>query len=296
MKYKKHGKNGKFQVQVWQDKQWKTLRANSKAFADFLIATGQTSTQYDASDPKPFAPKSYRDFMLYEAHFIAAATNFAKANRPGAYRIAKLYQKLTGKLHPKLKPAPHWYEKPIYYMGNHLNFYGHDQTIVWPQYSRIMDYELELGFVLAKPLYNASSEEALAAIGGFVVFNDFSARDTQMPEMQSGFGPQKSKHFANAISAEFVTADEILPRINSLSGTVTINGKPMAEVSSSGMQYTLGEALAHVSQGERLFPGEFFGTGTLPGGCGLESGIMLSKGDRISIAIAGIGRLSNVIG
>ncbi len=296
MKYRKHGKNGKFQVQVQEGKQWKTLRANSKAFAEFLAATGQTAEQYNAADPKPFAPKSYRDFMLYEAHFIGAATNFAKANRPGAYRIAKLYQKLTGKLHPKLKPAPHWYEKPIYYMGNHLNFYGHGQTIVWPKYSSVMDYELELGFVLAKPLYNASPDEALAAIGGFVVFNDFSARDTQMPEMQSGFGPQKSKHFANAISAEFVTADEILPNINALTGMVTINGQQVAEVSSAGLQYSLGEALAHVSQGEHLHSGEFFGTGTLPGGCGLESGVMLSKGDEITITIAGIGTLSNLIG
>ena len=53
-----------------------------------------------------------------------------------------------------------------------MNFFGHGAEIVWPEYSSVMDYELELGFVLAKPLYNASPEQAEAAIGGFVVFND----------------------------------------------------------------------------------------------------------------------------
>ena len=144
-----------------------------------------------------------------------------------------------------------------------------------------------LASFLARPLYNASEAEAEAAIGGFVVFNDFSARDKQMPEMASGFGPQKSKHFANAISAEFVTADEILPNINGLTGTVKINGKEIASVSTAGLRYTLGQALSHVSQGEHLYPGEFFATGTLPGGCGLENGKMLNKGDAITIAIEG---------
>ncbi|MBL4616374.1 MAG: fumarylacetoacetate hydrolase family protein [Robiginitomaculum sp.] len=296
MKFRKHKTANSNELQVFRGETWETVPINSALFSDFLTATGQSKTDYDPADIKSFVPKSYRDFMLFEQHFINAATSFAKANKPGAYKVAKLYQKLTGKLHPKLKPAPLWYQEPIYYMGNHLNFFGEGENIVWPKNSKIMDYELELGFVLAKPLYNATPDEAEAAIGGFVVFNDFSARDRQMAEMQSGFGPQKSKHFANAISAEFVTANEILPRINQLTGTVGINGRQIAEVSSKGMGYTLGEALSHVSQGERLFPGEFFGTGTLPGGCGLESGTLLSKGDEVTISIEGIGSLTNTIG
>jgi len=293
MQFRKYLKAGKYILQAQGDGNWKTVRAGSALQKQFLAATGQM--QIDAGDLKPFAPRSYRDFMLFEAHYINAASNYAKTNRPGAYRIAQIYKKLTGKTHPKLKPAPLWYKEPIYYMGGHMNFFGHGKDIVWPGYSSLMDYELELGFVLAKPLYNASPDEAEAAIGGFVVFNDFSGRDGQMPEMASGFGPQKSKHFANAISSEFVTADEILPRVNNLAGTVSINGEHVSTVSSGGMQYTLGEALAHASTGEHLYPGEFFATGTLPGGCGLETGRMLAKGDEISLSIEGIGALTNKI-
>ncbi len=293
MKFRKHLKAGKYSLQIWQDETWKPVRKNAAAYKHFLAATGQSDI--DERDPKPFAPKSYRDFMLFEQHYINAASNFARTSRPGAYRLTQIYKKLTGKVHPKLKPAPLWYQQPIFYMGGHMNFFGHGQDIAWPGYSDLIDYELELGFVLAKPLYNATPAEAEAAIGGFVVFNDFSARDVQMPEMASGFGPQKSKHFANSISAEFVTADEILPRINDLSGSVNINGKHISTVSSAGMHYTLGEAVAHVSRSEHLYPGEFFGTGTLPGGCGLENGKMLKKGDEIGISIDGIGALTNTI-
>ncbi len=293
MKFRKHLKAGKYGLQIWQGEGWKIVRKGSAAYKQFLFATGQNVL--DLNDPKPFTPKSYRDFMLFEQHYINAASNFVKANRPGAYRLTQIYKKLMGKTHPKLKPAPLWYQQPIFYMGGHMNFFGHGANIAWPDYSNLIDYELEIGFVLAKPLLNATPTEAEAAIGGFVVFNDFSARDVQMPEMNSGFGPQKSKHFANTISAEFVTADEILPRINQLAGTVNINGKKISEVSSAGLQFSLGEALAHVSRSERLYPGEFFGTGTLPGGCGLENGHMLNKGDEIALSIDGIGIVSNRI-
>ena len=71
-----------------------------------------------------------------------------------------------------------------------------------------MDFELEIGFVLKAPLYDASPREALDAIGAFVVVNDFSARDVQRSEMATGLGPQKSKHFASSMSVLAVTADD----------------------------------------------------------------------------------------
>ncbi len=43
------------------------------------------------------------------------------------------------------------------------------------------------------------------------------------------------------------------------------------------------------------YPGELFGTGTLPGGSGIEHGRLLERGDTIALAIDGIGTLSNRI-
>ena len=92
-----------------------------------------------------------------------------------------------------------------------------------------------------------------------------------------------------------VSADEILPRWQNLSGTVRINGDLVAAPSGAGPRWSLGDALAHASRAERLHPGELFATGTLPGGSGIEVGRLLDAGDTIEIAIEGVGGLRNTI-
>ena len=69
----------------------------------------------------------------------------------------------------------------------------------------------------------------------------------------------------------------------------------VAACSTRDARWSLGEMLAHASAGEQLFPGELFGTGTLPGGSGIENGRLLAQGDIIALAIDGIGAVSNRI-
>lgn len=242
----------------------------------------------------PFEPKSFRDFMLYEQHAIDAARGFVRADLPNLWPLVRAYERIVGPPFPLLRPSRLWSRQPIYYMGNHLAFTG-DGDVAIPAYAESIDYELELGFVLARALFNASPAEAEAAIGGFVVVNDFTVRSVQREEMRSGFGPQKSKHFRNGMSTVIVSAGEVLPRWRNLKGSVRINGHLYAEPSSAGPRWSLGEALAHVSRSERLYPGELFATGTLPGGSGIEIGRLLDAGDEIEIAIDGIGGLRNSI-
>ena len=243
----------------------------------------------------PFEPRSFRDFMLYESHAIAAARGFVRTQMPAAFQVVRAYEALTGRTFARLKPHALWYRQPVYYMGNHLTFATDGEAVAIPSYARTLDYELELGFVLAHPLRDAAPETAEAAIGGFVVLNDFSARDEQLSEMASGFGPQKSKHFRSAISNVVVTADEILPRWRKLKGFVRLNGALIAEPSTAGGRWSLGEVLAHASQAEQLHAGELFGSGTLPGGSGIETGHALEPGNRIEIGIDGVGTLANPI-
>jgi 2-keto-4-pentenoate hydratase/2-oxohepta-3-ene-1,7-dioic acid hydratase in catechol pathway len=247
------------------------------------------------SKPLPFQPASYRDFMLFERHYIQAGRGFLRRFRPGAARVARAYESVLGRVFPPLKPSPLFYREPIYYMGNHMVFASDGADIKWPAYTKAIDFELELGFVLAKPLLNASPRDCLAAVGGFVVFNDFSARDVQHAEMASGFGPQKSKHFANVMSSVLVSADEILPYLMRLTGRVHINGRVVAECSSDSMIFTLGEALAHACRDEQLHAGEFFGSGTWPNGAGMETDHWLQIGDTVTVEIDRIGRVTNRI-
>jgi 2-keto-4-pentenoate hydratase/2-oxohepta-3-ene-1,7-dioic acid hydratase in catechol pathway len=243
----------------------------------------------------PFQPLSFRDFLLFEKHFTDASRGFVKQFLPQKYKITQLYEKITNKTFPKFKPASLWYKQPLYYFGNHLNFTTSNQDVYIPHYTKALDYELELGAVIVKSLFNASAEEAERAIGGYVVLNDWSARDVQMNEMQSGFGPQKAKHFLNGISPIVVTADEINNEINKLKASVYIDGQKVADCSTGNMQYSLGEAIAYVSKDEHLYPGELFGSGTMPGGCSLENGHWLKSGNTLTLQIDKIGALTNKV-
>lgn len=243
----------------------------------------------------PFQPASFRDFMLYERHATDAARGLVRRFHPGQSRAAEAIEKLTRKPFPLFRPKPLFYRQPIYYMSNHLSFVPSGTPVAFPSYTAALDFELELGFVLKAPLFNATATEALAAIGAFVVVNDFSARDVQRAEMATGLGPQKAKHFASSMSEVAVTADEILPHIESLNGSVAINGRRVSTVSSAGAQWSVGDMLAHASRDEKLYPGELFATGTLPGGSGMETGHWLQPGDELTLILDRVGEIRHRI-
>ncbi|MDQ7028450.1 MAG: fumarylacetoacetate hydrolase family protein [Ardenticatenia bacterium] len=261
-----------------------------------LMAGETFANSFDPTPVLPFEPRTFRDFMLYEEHAVAAARGLVKQFMPKVWPMFALYERITGRPHPKLRPKPIWYEKPIYYMGSPINFYTEGETVPWPSYTRALDYELELGVLIVRPLYNAAPAEALQAVGGFVVINDFSARDVQYPEMTSGFGPVKAKNFANAMSMTVVTADEVLPYVENLRAEVTVNGRSWGTGTSAGAQHSLGEMVAYASLEEKVVPGELMATGTIPGCSGMETGRWLSPGDHITLSIERVGSLSNRVG
>jgi 2-keto-4-pentenoate hydratase/2-oxohepta-3-ene-1,7-dioic acid hydratase in catechol pathway len=243
----------------------------------------------------PFGPRSFRDVLLYEDHWIRSSREYVRRFMPVAFEVTRLYERLTWSTFPAFRPPKLLARQPVYYFGNHLTIMPSGAPVHIPSYSEALDYELELGWVLAKPLLNATPEEALEAVGGFVVVNDFSARDVQRAEMRSGFGPQKSKHFLSSMSTTMVTPDEILPRINALQARVEINGQLVARLSSAGMRYSIGEVLAHLSRDEQLHPGELIASGTLPGGSGLEAGRLLQVGDELRLVIEEVGEITHRI-
>ena len=89
------------------------------------------------------------------------------------------------------------------------------------------------------------------------------------------------------------TSDEIRPNIGQLDVRVIINGETVVKSDMSGMEYSLPEAIAYASWEEQLHPGEFFGTGTVPGCSGIENGRFLKSGDSIRLEIESVGVLEN---
>lgn len=284
--------------------QWQVVAEAKLTFLDLLNLSPEELKElakevidsHDFYQPViPFKPVAYRDFMLYEKHAIDAARGFVKKYMAGLFPIVATYEKVFRRPFPKLKPKSRFYRHPIYYMGNHLNFISEGDAISIPSYTEEMDYELELGVVIIKPLKNASIDEVNDAIGGFFILNDFSARDVQMDEMDSGFGPVKTKNFGSSMSSVVAGKNELISSVDNLNVRVVINGETIVESNTKDKTYSLQEAIAYASWEEQLHPGELFGSGTIPGCTGIENGVMLNKGDVITLEIEGIGSLTNKI-
>jgi 2-keto-4-pentenoate hydratase/2-oxohepta-3-ene-1,7-dioic acid hydratase in catechol pathway len=249
----------------------------------------------DGATVLPICPASFRDFMVFEQHAVDAARGMARRFVPGGYRLGRAYEALTRGTFPAFRPHRLWYQQPIYYMSNALTIVPSGIPIAPPSYSQALDFELELGVVLGAPLRDATVEQAGAAIAAVVVVNDFSARDVQLAEMRSGFGPQRSKHFTTSMSATAVAGQAVASRLDRLTASVAVNGETLARTGTHDMRYSMAEAIAHVSRSEQLYPGELMCSGTLPGGSGMELGRWLAAGDELRLEIDGVGVIEHRI-
>jgi len=228
-------------------------------------------------------PRQIRDFLAFERHIRQA-----RAHR-------HLFGIVGGATDPaKVEIPAIWYQQPTYYKANRFSVIGHEENILWPSYSKMMDYELEFGAVIGKTGKNIRKEEAHSHIFGYTIFNDVSARDAQMAEMQASLGPGKGKDFdtGNVIGPWIVTADE-LGDPYALTMIVRVNGEERGRGNSSEMLFRFDDFIAHVSRDETLRAGEFLGSGTVGNGAGLEFGRFLSDGDLIELEVSGIGVLRN---
>ncbi len=185
---------------------------------------------------------------------------------------------------------------PIYYITNRFTVAGPDAIVLWPRYSAVMDYELEIGIVTKRTRANIPAGEAGAHIFGYTIFNDFSARDRQAIEMQGRLGPAKGKSFdgGNVLGPWIVTPDELTDP-QSLNVAVRVNGELRATGTTAEMLFSFEDILAYASQDETVHSGEFFGSGTVGNCCGLETGRFLDDGDVIELEVERIGVLRNTV-
>ncbi len=258
------------------------IRAAARTVADPHRVTG------DAPAGLPFAPASLRAFAFWESHMINGARGMvAQFAPPALRRLARGFEAVTGRVLPPLRPRPNFYRVPQFYMGNHRSVLSDGAVVEWPSFARVLDFELELGAVVARPVKDCTAAEGPAAIGGFVLMNDWSARDTQWDDTRRGTfgGVVKAKTFAGAMSAVVVTADEVLPRWRALTGRVLVNGEVWAQGSSASPTHELGAAVAYAARGEWLAPGDVLSSGTLPGLCGLELRRFPQPGDVVRLEL-----------
>ena len=265
------------------------------ASAHAALATAETADPAEAV--LPFRPRSMRAFMLWESHVINSSRALLKKFFPApAAKVVLGYERITGRTFPKLKPNDRFREAPTFYVANHTSVLADGQDMWWPSHTRYLDFELELACVLAKPLADATPEQALDAVGGWFILNDWSARDVQADDARRNiFGPViKAKTFANSIGFDVVTADAV-PDWTAMRGRVRVDGEVWCEGTPANPQHSLGAMLAYASAGEQLDAGDVISTGTMPGCCGLELDRWIQPGQTVELEIDGIGTLTNRI-
>jgi 2-keto-4-pentenoate hydratase/2-oxohepta-3-ene-1,7-dioic acid hydratase in catechol pathway len=239
-------------------------------------------------------PEQLRDFLCFERHLKQARRQRLRLVAGKSPDPDAAFQRMIDA--GQAEPADVWYRQPIYYKGNRFAVVGPDADIEWPDYSEFMDYELEFAAVIGTKVKNADREQARAAIFGYMIFNDFSARDTQAEEMVGQLGPAKSKDFdtANAFGPWLVTADEVADPY-SLQMEARINGELWCSENTETMYHKFEDIIMHVSRSETIYPGEVIGSGTIGNGSAFEIGKRLQLGDRIELSVTGLGVLRNTI-
>ncbi len=238
-------------------------------------------------------PRQMRDAMSFALHIRQAArgSRALQAMRPGGRDAFAAVM-----AEPLEELAAVYRDVPIFYITNRFTVVGPGATVRWPRYSKVMDYELEIGIVTRRTRANIPAKEAGAHMFGYTIFNDFSARDRQAIEMRGRLGPGKGKSFdgGNALGPWIVTPDE-LGDPQTLNVEVRVNGETRARGDTSKMLFSFEEIIAYASQDETIHAGEFFGSGTVGNCCGLEIGRFLDSGDEIELHVDRIGVLSNTV-
>jgi 2-keto-4-pentenoate hydratase/2-oxohepta-3-ene-1,7-dioic acid hydratase in catechol pathway len=175
---------------------------------------------------------------------------------------------------------------------------GPDDPIIYPEHlTEELDYELELAVVLKKSGKHFGPDEATDYIGGYVIFNDVTARDIQRREMRSGvFSFCKAIDTFCPVGPWIVTPDEIGDP-HDLAMTLRVNGEDRQISHSKNMSTTIPEIISHYSA-LGYSAGDIVSTGTVSGVAAFQDDPQawyLKPGDIVECEIEKIGILRNPV-
>jgi 2-keto-4-pentenoate hydratase/2-oxohepta-3-ene-1,7-dioic acid hydratase in catechol pathway len=256
------------------------LRAVAEAaLRDRAVVTPEA----DAELLAPLEPTTFRDFSTFPEHTAG---------------IVKLAD-------PTATVSPEFWEIPTFYFSNPYAITGPTADIPVPPNCVDFDFELEVAAVVGRTGRDLTVEAAADHIAGYVVLNDFSARDVQFHEMQLRLGPAKGKDTATSLGQYFVTADELEPRRSGssfdLRMEVRVNGEVIGSDRLDNMAWTFPALAAYASRGTDIRPGDLLGSGTCQGGClaelwgrhGRDFHAPLAPGDVVTTSVELLGGTTN---
>ena len=245
-----------------------------------------------------------RDYLQAEepevqrvADLVAATTSFVKPDRllaPVAERCQVIFA--GGNYASHLAEVAHLIapKEPVFYPGLWSAVIGPDEPIVIAEERNNTDYEVELAVVISRTARNVKAENVWDHILGYTMVNDVSARDVMQREPLQVMLCKCPDTFC-PIGPEIVTLEEI-DDINGRLITTRVNGVLKQNSKTDEMLVKIPDLIEFLTRTVTLHPGDVVTTGT-PGGVGAfrDPPEFLQPGDVVTVAIEGIGELSNPI-
>src|SRR5271156_2505435 len=201
-----------------------------------------------------------------------------------------------------------WYRIPAFYFACPSTVLGpYDDAPMAPG-SVWQDFELEIAAVIGTAGKDLSVADAERSIVGYMIFNDWSARDLQQLEGQLAIGQAKGKDSGVTLGPYLVTPDELEPYRRddklSLYATALVNDEVIGSGSTAQMDWTFGEVISYASRGVTLTPGDVIGSGTVPT-CTLVEHLnpaalesfpgWLHDGDVVTLQVQGLGETRQTV-
>jgi acylpyruvate hydrolase len=165
---------------------------------------------------------------------------------------------------------------------------GAYDDIVLPNGSTAMDWEAELGVVIGTPVRHADLDRARAAIAGYTVLNDVTARDWQYRTAQWLQG--KTFEATTPVGPWLVTDLDAPSRTM----TCEVDAVQVQKADTGDLVFGPVELVSYISTMFTLMPGDLIATGT-PGGVGhaRKPPVYLRNGSIVVTRIEGIGECVN---
>ena len=174
-------------------------------------------------------------------------------------------------------------EDPVIFLKPNTAIIGPNVPIQLPANASPVHHEGELAAVIGRPCKDVPASKARGVILGYTIANDVSARDQQKADGQwiRAKGHDTFCPVGPWIVTDLDPAD--------LEIRTEVNGELRQHSRTSLMIHDIGAVIEWISAVMTLLPGDLILTGT-PAGVG-----PLEDGDTVSIAIDGIGTLTNTV-
>jgi 2-keto-4-pentenoate hydratase/2-oxohepta-3-ene-1,7-dioic acid hydratase in catechol pathway len=178
---------------------------------------------------------------------------------------------------------------------------GSGDSIQIPPDSDTLDYEIEIAAVIGTAGRDIALDQAEAHIGGYVVFNDISARSLKI---SAGRTERNGDWFFDwllgkwcdsfaVVGPYLVTRDEIGDPTD-LEMSLKVNGVLRQHSAAGDMIFSVPETIAFLSRFVTLRPGDLICMGT-PGGVGDTTQTYLQPGDVVETSIEKLGSMTNTV-